>query len=112
MNRRGIPQSPYQTAFEHLMRQDKSLAGLIPRARHLLEVVCESQVPLTIIEVAKRMHIDPTGVSRLSIKLNEFELIKRELAPEDSRKTLISATPKARAIDRRVRASVDTSAVA
>ena len=78
----------------------------IPHAWSLLELAAHG--PMSVTELASRLHIDRTNVSRLCARMQELGEITRTPHPEDKRAKLVSLTEHGR----NVAASVDASSAA
>lgn len=72
-----------------------------PHAYALLELLSAEQ-PLTVSQLAERLLIDRTNVSRLCARMEDDDELRRELDPSDARAWRMQLTAKGKKLARRV----------
>jgi DNA-binding MarR family transcriptional regulator len=77
--------------------------GLTPTQASVLARVAARE-PVSLSELVRLEHLNPTMVSRVIARLDEAGLIVRAPAPEDQRSVLLTATADGHAMHERIRA--------
>ena len=78
-------------------------AGLTPTELSVLATVTRLG-PMRISDLAETERINPTMLSRVTARLGEAGLIRREIDPTDRRSAQLGPTTAGRALQRRIRA--------
>jgi DNA-binding MarR family transcriptional regulator len=69
-----------------------------PARLRLLEALAAASAPLTIGEIAEAVSVDQPRASRLVAQGVDHELVRREIDPEDARRTRVALTERGRRI--------------
>ena len=85
------------------LRQTIAGAGLTPTELSVLATVTRLG-PMRISDLAEAERINPTMLSRVTARLGEAGLIRREIDPTDRRSAQLGPTTAGRALQRRIRA--------
>ena len=85
------------------LRQTIAGAGLTPTELSVLATVTRLG-PMRISDLAETERINPTMLSRVTARLGEAGLIRREIDPTDRRSAQLGPTTAGRALQRRIRA--------
>ena len=85
------------------LRQTIAGAGLTPTELSVLATVTRLG-PMRISDLAESERINPTMLSRVTARLGEAGLIRREIDPTDRRSAQLGPTTAGRALQRRIRA--------
>ena len=85
------------------LRQTVAGAGLTPTELSVLATVTRTG-PMRISELADAERINPTMLSRITARLGEAGLIRRETDAADRRSARLEPTTAGRALQRRIRA--------
>jgi DNA-binding MarR family transcriptional regulator len=69
-----------------------------PARLRLLEALAAASAPLTIGEIAEAVSVDQPRASRLVAQGVDHELVRREIDPDDARRTRVALTERGRRI--------------
>jgi DNA-binding MarR family transcriptional regulator len=87
-----------------LLNKQRRTARLSALHHQVVEMVCGAQAPPTVSAIANAIGRHQSQTSRMVQELVDAGLVQRAEHPSDRRLTLVSPTPKARALDEQVRA--------